>query len=243
MSQMGEPVPEEVRGRLALALDFDDLVVATRWASRMKSTFAVAKAGMELFSAAGPPVITELLEQGYRVFADLKLCDIPNTTRRAARVMGALGASYLTVHASAGLGSLRAGVEGFAEGAQRAGLPPPAVLGVTVLTSEPEAPPQLVRDRALLCVESGCVGLVCAASDLAFAKEAAPGLVAVVPGIRLAGEGADDHGRAATPAAAVRGGADLLVVGRAVVGAEDPDVAAHRVVAEVLGALALSGQG
>jgi orotidine-5'-phosphate decarboxylase len=243
VGEMGGNVPEEVRRRLALALDFDDLVVATRWASRMKGVFGVAKAGMELFSAAGPPVITEIVEQGYRVFADLKLADIPNTTYRAARVVGALGASYLTVHASAGLASLKAGVEGFSDGAHGAGLPPPAVLGVTVLTSEAEAPAELVRLRARLCAEAGCGGLVCAASDLAFAKQAAPGLLAVVPGIRLAGKGPDDHGRAATPADAVRDGADLLVIGRAVIAAEDPEDAAQKVVEEVRGALALAGRG
>ena len=243
VGEMGGNVPEEVRRRLALALDFDDLVVATRWATRLKSVFGVAKVGMELFSAAGPPGITEFVEQGYRVFADLKLGDIPNTTYRAARVVGALGASYLTVHASAGLASLRAGVEGFAEGAQRAGLAPPAVLGVTVLTSEAEAPAELVRHRARLSAEAGCAGFVCAAGDLAVATEAAPELLAVVPGIRLAGAGADDHGRAATPASAVAGGADLLVIGRAVVAADHPEEAARQVAEEVLGALTFSGRG
>ena len=104
----GPAVPDELeqfRQRLVLALDVDDSVLAMRWAARMQPWFGVAKVGLELFSAAGPQVVAELLEAGFRVFVDLKVLDIPTTTRKAARVLGALGASYLTVHASAGLAS------------------------------------------------------------------------------------------------------------------------------------------
>jgi len=225
--------PPEVRDRLALALDFDDLVVAMRWAQRMKPSFGVAKVGLELWSGAGPSAVTELAGQGFKVFADLKLADIPNTTYRAARVLGSTGASYLTVHAFAGLACLRAAVEGFADGAERAGLSPPTVLAVTVLTSEVEAPADVLAERCRLASEAGCGGFVCAAGDLAAAKGAAPKLLAFVPGIRLAGEGEDDHGRPSTPRAAVAAGADVLVVGRAVTAAADPDGAAAAVVAEV----------
>ena len=83
------------------------------------------KVGLELFSASGPSVVAALVEDGFQVFIDLKLSDIPTTTRKAARVLGALGATYLTVHVSAGPSSLRAGVEGFADGAERGGLPAP----------------------------------------------------------------------------------------------------------------------
>lgn len=234
-------LPDELRRRLVLALDFDDSVLAMRWALRMKGTFGVAKVGLELWSASGPNAVTELIGDGFDVFVDLKLADIPNTTYRAARVLGALGARYLTVHASAGAVSLRAGVEGFAEGAEQAGLPAPSVLGVTVLTSEKEAPAELVAERASLSAEVGCGGVVCAAADLAVAKAAAPALLALVPGIRLAGGDAHDQGRAATPAAAVRAGADLLVVGRAVTAAEDPEAAAAEVVSDLLVGLGRSG--
>ena len=227
-------LPEELRRRLVLALDFDDSVLAMRWALRMRGIFGVTKVGLELWSAAGPSTVTELVGQGFHVFVDLKLADIPNTTYRAARVLGALGATYLTVHASAGEASLKAGVEGFADGAEQAGLPRPAVLGVTVLTSEKEAPAELVAERARLCALAGCGGIVCAASDLAVAKPAAPSLLTVVPGIRLAGGSIHDQVRSATPAAAVRAGADLLVVGRAVTSADDPERAAEEVAADLL---------
>jgi orotidine-5'-phosphate decarboxylase len=231
-------VPEALRNRLALALDFDDSVVATRWAARMKGYFGVAKLGLELFSATGPSVVAELVEAGWRVFVDIKLADIPNTTRRAARVIGSLGASYLTVHASAGPTSLRAAVEGLAEGAAQVGLPVPAALGVTVLTSDLDVPAGLVGARALAAAEAGCAGVVCAAGDLAEARAAAPALLAVVPGIRLPGQGRDDQGRTATPREAVAAGADILVVGRAVTAAADPEEAAGAIVAELAAAAA-----
>ena len=228
-------VEPAVRQMLALALDVDDSVLAMRWAERLRPWFGVAKVGLELFSAAGPPIVTELGDAGYRVFVDLKLADIPNTTGRAARVLGALGASFLTLHTSAGLASLEAGVRGVAEGARSAGLPVPMALGVTVLTSEADAPPGLLAERVALAERAGCGGVVCAASDLATVREAAPQLFTVVPGIRPAGSGADDHGRAATPGEAVKGGAGLLVIGRAVTQAADPEAVAAAIAEEVAG--------
>jgi len=230
--------PGAVRERLALALDFDDSVVAMRWATRLRGYFAVAKVGLELFSAAGPAVVAELVEAGFKVFVDLKMADIPNTTRKAARVLGSLGVSYLTVHTSAGEATLRAGVEGLAAGAERAGLADPVALGVTVLTSEDHAPAELLRARLELAQLAGCGGYVCGGPDLAEARAAVPGLLAVVPGLRLAGDAAHDHGRTSTPGQAARSGAGLLVIGRAVTQAAVPEEAAQAVVADVEQALA-----
>jgi orotidine-5'-phosphate decarboxylase len=229
--------PEAVRRRLALALDVDDSVLAMRWAARMRPWFGVAKVGLELFSAAGPAAIGALLEEGFQVFADLKMADIPNTTRKAARVLGALGVSFLTVHTSAGPATLEAAVQGLAEGAERAGLAGPVALGVTVLTSEAEAPADLLRALVASARDAGCGGVVCAAADLDEVKAVAPGLLTVVPGIRLAGADRHDQGRSATPGHAVRHGADMLVIGRAVTAAEEPEKAALSIVQEVSDAL------
>src|SRR5262245_6340826 len=95
-------VPEELRQRLALALDVDDLVAANRLAKELRPFFGVAKVGLELFTAVGPDAIGSMLELGYRVFADLKLHDIPNTVEHASRVLGSIGVSYLTMHAHGG---------------------------------------------------------------------------------------------------------------------------------------------
>lgn len=225
----------DIRNRLAIALDVDDLVEASRIAREVRQWFGVAKVGLVLYAAAGPDAVVQLIESGYRVMLDLKLHDIPSHVRRAAQVLGGLGASYLTLHASGGTSMLRGGVEGLAEGAARAGLEPPAALAITVLTSDSGAPSHVLGNRVRAAVEGGCRGIVCAAADVREAKQLAPRLVTVVPGIRMPGANQDDQARVAAPQAALEVGADLLVVGRAVTAA--PDRA--RAAAEVVGGLAL----
>ena len=222
-----------LRGRLALALDVDDAVEAQRLARELRGWFGVAKVGLELFSAAGPPVVQMLIDDGYEVFLDLKMADIPTTVRKAASVLGALGVSYLTLHAFAGPAVLRAGVEGLTEGAERAGLPVPRALAVTVLTSDADAPPHILAKRVTAAVEARCAGVVCAASDVAESKEIAPRMLTVVPGLRAAGAPTHDQARAATPAEALAAGADLLVIGRAVTAAADRAAAASDLVASL----------
>jgi len=221
------------RQRLALALDLDDLVAAQRLARRLSPWFGVAKVGLELFSAAGPSAVQAMIDDGYRVFLDLKLADIPTTVRRSATVLGALGASYLTLHAFAGRAMLRAGVDGLAEGADRAGLEPPCALAVTVLTSDADAPPHILGKRVSVAVQAGCGGVVCAASDVAEAKQLAPRLLTVVPGIRQAGAPGNDQARVATAKAALAAGAGLLVIGRTVTAAADPEAAAAELAASI----------
>jgi len=221
----------QTRDRLALALDVDDLVVALRLARQLQPWFSVAKVGLELFSASGPDAVSAVMAEGYDVFLDLKLHDIPTTVRRAARVIGALGASYLTLHARSGPTMLRAGVEGLREGAEAAGLPHPVALAVTILTSDGDAPAHILGHRVAAAVEAGCGGLVLAAADVREAKQLAPRLLMVVPGIRMASSDAHDQARPATPHEAVTLGADLLVVGRTVTAAADPKAAAAALVA------------
>ncbi len=168
-------VPAEIRDRLALALDVDDLVAATRMARELRPWFSVAKVGLELFSAAGPDAIESMLQLGYVVFADLKLHDIPTTVARSAKVLGSLGATYVTMHAHGGTAMLRAGVDGLAEGSAAAGHEPGIAVAVTVLTSDTTAPPHIMPKRAALAAESGCRGIVCAVTDLREARGSRPG--------------------------------------------------------------------
>jgi orotidine-5'-phosphate decarboxylase len=219
-------VAASVRSRLVLALDVDDAVAASRLANELRPWFGVAKVGLELYSAVGPSIVQELIDGGYRVFLDLKMADIPATVNRAATVLGALGVSYLTFHAFAGPAVLRAGVEGLADGAEKAGLAEPCALAVTILTSDPDAPPHILGKRVAAAVESGCAGVVCAASDVREAKQLAPRLLTAVPGIRPAGDPAYDQVRTATAPEAIAAGANLLVVGRAVTAAPDRPAAA-----------------
>lgn len=227
--------PDEIRQALALALDVDDMVEAARLARELRPWFGVAKVGLELYSAVGPDALGSLLDLGYRVFVDLKLHDIPTTVGRAARVVGALGASYLTVHAHGGTAMLRAAVEGFTEGALAAGLEPGIVVAVTVLTSDTSAPPHIVPKRVQVALEAECGGIVCAASDLHEVRELAPRLTTIVPGIRPAGAPRHDQGRVATPREALDLGADVLVIGRSVTRADDRPAAAQAIVDELTG--------
>jgi len=134
---MQKETPAEIQSKLALALDVDDLVAASRIARSMRPYFGVVKVGLELFSAAGPEAVGTFIDMGYKVFLDVKLHDIPNTVGKSARVLGSLGVSYLTMHAHGGVPMLQAGVEGLNEGARNAGLEEPIALGVTVLSFGP----------------------------------------------------------------------------------------------------------
>ena len=231
-------VPESVRSRLAIALDVDDLVEARRIARDVSPWFGVAKVGLELYSATGPDAVSQLTELGMSVFLDLKLHDIPTTVQKAARVVGSLGARYLTMHAHGGPAMLRAGVEGLEEGAIRAGLAQPIGLAVTILTSDAGAPPHILGKRVQAALEGGCGGIVCAATDVHEAKQLAPRMVAVVPGIRMPGAETHDQARASSPTLAIDAGADVLVVGRPVTAAPDRAAAAAEMAQAVDDALA-----
>jgi orotidine-5'-phosphate decarboxylase len=214
----------EVRDRLALALDVDDLAAAVALADRLHPWFGVVKVGLELFTAAGPAAVEKLARPDRRVFLDLKLHDIPTTVGKAARQVGRLGVGYVTLHAAGGVDMLRAGVDGLAAGAADAGLDDrPVALGVTVLTSDPDASAFPARLDA--AVAGGCGGVVCSVRELPAVKDRSR-LLAVVPGIRLPGGATHDQARVGTPADAIAAGADLLVVGRAVTAAPDPEAAA-----------------
>jgi orotidine-5'-phosphate decarboxylase len=230
---MGD-VPADIRERLAIALDVDDLVLALRFARQLRPYFGVAKIGLELYTAAGPEAVGALSSLGYLTFLDLKMHDIPTTVGRAGRVLGALGVNMVTMHAHGGAAMLQAGVEGLREGASRAGADEPWSLAITVLTSDADAPPHIMPKRVMLAAEAGCTGIVCAAADLKDAHAYAPRLKRIVPGIRMAGTDTHDQARAATPAAALSNGADLLVIGRAVTQAEDPVAAAEALVGELV---------
>jgi orotidine-5'-phosphate decarboxylase len=227
---------DDVRYRLALALDVDDLDTARRTAASLSPWIGVAKIGLELYAAAGPAAVTALRDDGFRVFLDAKLHDIPTTVGRAARVLGRLGVAYLNMHAAGGEAMLAAGVEGLAAGAAEAGVDSPVPIAVTVLTSDPDASEFDARLRVAIAAE--CRGVVCSVREIARVHQAAPGFVTIVPGVRLAGSDVDDQARVGRPGEVAAAGADLLVVGRTVTGAARPQDAARRLYEEVDAALA-----
>jgi orotidine-5'-phosphate decarboxylase len=227
-------ISEAARSRLALALDVGDLPTALALADRLQPWFGIAKVGMELYAEAGPDALDALRDKGFRVFADVKLYDIPNTLERAARVYGRRGVEFLNFPAAVGIDSLRAGVSGFAEGARDAGHASPVALAVTVLTSDPNV--DALDERMRIARDAGCGGVVCAGSDVERARTF--GLHAMVPGIRLAGSATHDQARVDTPGDAIARGADWLVIGRTVTGADHPERAAEEVTRDVASALA-----
>lgn len=220
------------RNRLALALDVESEGDALALAQKLTPWFGVAKVGYELYAAAGPAVVEKLRGQNMEVFLDLKLHDIPTTVGRGARVLGRLGVTYLNFHAAGGEAMLRAGVEGLTSGAAEAGHAAPVPLAVTVLTSD-EPDPDLVRSRAATAAAAGCGGVVCAASDIGDIRTVFAAAVTMVPGIRMEGSSVDDQVRVATPVEALASGADVIVLGRTVTAAPDPESAAATLVASL----------
>ncbi|RMG84836.1 MAG: orotidine-5'-phosphate decarboxylase, partial [Candidatus Dadabacteria bacterium] len=220
---------------------------ALGWAERLRGEVGGLKVGLELFVSEGPGLVRDLVGRGWPVFLDLKFHDIPATMAGAARAAGRLGVRIVNVHALAGPEGMARAAEAAREGAREEGFPPPLVLAVTVLTSHgPDdldalglagPPASAVGRLAALARGAGCDGVVASAEEAPALRAAWPEAVILTPGIRPAGADRGDQTRVATPAGAVRAGADHLVVGRPIRQAPDPVAAARRIVAEVAGAL------
>jgi orotidine-5'-phosphate decarboxylase len=214
---------------LIVALDYPDAPSARAFVARVRPEACRLKVGKELFVAAGPGFVAELVDQGFSVFLDLKFHDIPNTVAQACKAAARLGVWMMNVHASGGPRMLAAAREALAgEGGQR-----PLLIAVTVLTSmgaeelraigvqiEPED--QVLR-LARLTREAGLDGVVCSAREAARLRgEMGPDFALVTPGIRPAGSEAGDQTRILTPSQALSAGADYLVIGRPITQAADP---------------------
>jgi orotidine-5'-phosphate decarboxylase len=222
--------------RLCAALDFPSLAEAEPFARAVAPAVGMLKVGLELFAAEGPAAVRALSGLGRPVFLDLKLHDIPHTVEGAARSAARSGARLLTVHAAGGAAMVAAAVRGAGPGVR--------VLAVTVLTSLDAAalddvglvgPPEAAVVRlARLAVGAGAGGLVCSPQEVEAVRAAVgAGPLLVVPGVRPAGAARGDQARVATPAAAVRAGADVIVVGRPLREGNDPAAAARRIAAEI----------
>jgi orotidine-5'-phosphate decarboxylase len=220
-----------------VALDVETRAEALALVKAIGPNVEFYKVGMELYAASGPDMVRELCDCGKQVFLDLKFYDIPETVRRAVAQVARLGARFLTVHAVEQV--MRAAVEGKGESRLQ-------LLGVTVLTSfAPEdlaglgyACPvsELVALRARQAVAARVDGLVCSPLEVAAVRAlAGPSAVLVTPGVRSPGASHGDQKRVASPAEAIRNGADYLVMGRQITRAVDPAGEATRVLAEIAG--------
>ncbi|GAB4265378.1 MAG: orotidine-5'-phosphate decarboxylase [Deferrisomatales bacterium] len=234
-------------GRVIFALDVADRTRALEWVDRLAGEVGAFKVGLELFVSEGPGLVRELVARGERVFLDLKLHDIPATLAGAARAAGRLGAWLVNVHALAGPEGMARAAEAARQGAREAGFEIPRVLAVTVLTSHSErtlqaiglaGPAECAVGRlAELARAAGLDGVVASPREAEAVRAGWPEALIVTPGVRPAGAAAGDQVRVTTPAAAVRAGADYLVVGRPIRDAADPEGAARTLAAEVEEAL------
>ncbi len=218
-----------------VALDFPSWDEASEIAQLVAPHVGGFKVGLELLMGEGPDVIDRTVEMGVPVFVDAKLHDIPSTVAGAARRLGERGARWVTVHAIGGSEMMEAAVTGLQESSNgRAG-----VLAVTVLTSLDESALRRTGvDRSLAnqvgalasqASDAGAEGVICSVHEIADARRAAPRLLAVTPGIRPRGAGTQDQKRVATPETAIAAGADYIVVGRAITGADDVAAAAKMI--------------
>jgi orotidine-5'-phosphate decarboxylase len=223
--------------RLIVALDASREDEARALVGRLRGSVGVFKVGNELFTAAGPGFVRDLVQQGLAVFLDLKYHDIPNTVGASVGVACGLGATLLDVHALAGSKVMRAAVD--ARGGSQTKL-----LAITILTSHDESDlralgiagsvPESVVRLARLAQDSGMDGVVASPQEAALLRAACgPGFLIVTPGIRPGSSAHQDQARPGTPASALRAGADYLVVGRPITRANDPAQAAADLLREM----------
>lgn len=230
--------------RLIVALDFPTMEQAVACVEECGDAVSHYKVGMELFYAAGAPMITYLKEQGKHIFLDLKLQDIPNTVAHALMVLSDLGADMMNVHAVGGKKMMGEAVKAVREAAAKAGRPAPKLIAVTILTSMDNEQyadlnykntiAEQVIALAKLAKEAGMDGVVASPQEAAGIRAACgPDFLIVTPGVRPAGASLDDQSRVATPAGAFKNGSSHIVVGRPITKAEDRKAAAEAIVAEI----------
>lgn len=221
------------RDRLVVALDLPSRQSALQMVECLRRDVGMFKIGKQLFTCEGPALVREIVGSGEKVFLDLKFHDIPNTVAGAVAAATSLGVSLVNVHAAGGPAMMQAAAAAAAGTGAR-------VLGVTVLTSLDarelaavgftEPPDRLVLRLARLAIECGLDGVVAAPTEVTLLRrELGPDFIVLTPGIRLPGGERQDQVRVATPAQAVRDGADYIVVGRPLTQAADPAAAARTI--------------
>lgn len=214
--------------RIVVALDYADAASALQLVERLDPSLCRLKVGKELFTAAGPQLVENLIAKDFGVFLDLKFHDIPTTVQKACEAASRLGVWMLNVHASGGTAMMQAAREGVEKSGRQ-----PLLIAVTVLTSmnqsalneigvEDDLQNQVLR-LASLTKQAGLDGVVCSAQEAQMLKkQLGEDFCLVTPGIRPKTASLDDQSRVVTPSQAVAWGADYLVIGRPITQATDP---------------------
>jgi orotidine-5'-phosphate decarboxylase len=233
------------KNRLIVALDVETASAAQRLVSTLRGVVGMFKVGSQLFTAAGPALVREIVNSGERVFLDLKFHDIPNTVAAAGIEATRLGVSIFNLHAAGGSEMMRRTANAVAECAASEGLTRPSVIAVTVLTSADAGtlaevglgldPEVLVPRLALLADASGMDGVVASPGEVGIIRSAVkkPDFIVVTPGVRPIGSPLFDQKRVMTPREAILAGADYIVVGRPILDAPDPAQAAQQIIDEL----------
>ena len=223
-----------------IACDFSSREATLDFLDRFTGRKPFVKIGMELFYAEGPAIVRDIKARGHKIFLDLKLHDIPNTVKKAMRVLSDLDVDMVNVHASGTVAMMRAALEGLT----RADGTRPLLIAVTQLTSTSEEAMQkelligagineTIVKYASNAREAGLDGVVCSPLEAGMVKRACcEGFLTVTPGIRFADAAADDQVRITTPARAREIGSDFIVVGRPITAAADPVAAYERCLKE-----------
>jgi orotidine-5'-phosphate decarboxylase len=238
---------ENNAAKIIIALDVGSREEGVSLVMQLKET-RIFKIGLQLFTALGPSMITELQDLGKKVFLDLKLHDIPNTVAEAVRMGVRYGVSMMTLHASGGKEMMSSAVQSGREEADKVGMEPPLLLAVTVLTSLknenlkeigiPSGTMDQVQNLAALAQQAGISGIVCSPQEIkTIKKKFGSGLTIVAPGIRPQWAALQDQKRILTPQQAVQMGADFLVIGRPITKAPSPRDAFLRIVDELDGSI------
>ncbi|MBW4688115.1 MAG: orotidine-5'-phosphate decarboxylase [Komarekiella atlantica HA4396-MV6] len=238
----------DINERVIVALDVADEESAIAFVDRLPQV-GFWKVGLELFTSTGPKILEVLKSRQKRIFLDLKFHDIPNTVAGACRSTARYGVDLLTIHATAGKDALKAATEAAQEGAAQAGVKPPKLIAIALLTSIsarqlafdlkiPLELPEYALEMALLAQETGLDGVVCSPQEVAQLRQTCgDDFLLVCPGVRPNWADKADQKRSLTPVQAIQVGADYLVIGRPITAASEPELAWKRI-SEELSAIA-----
>ncbi|MDG2176923.1 MAG: orotidine-5'-phosphate decarboxylase [Gammaproteobacteria bacterium] len=233
-------IDKPVNKPVIVALDFPDTASALSLINRLDPELCRLKVGKELFTRTGPDFVRNLIKRDFDVFLDLKFHDIPNTVAGAVAAAADLGVWMVNVHAGGGRTMLEAARNALSEDSGT------LLIAVTVLTSMGDedlselnvsaTSAEQVMTLATLSRDYGLDGVVCSARETPMLRQSlGEDFLLVTPGIRPAGDSADDQKRVLTPSEAVRDGSDFLVIGRPVTQAEDPSSKLQQIMAEING--------